>query len=102
MSFECEKGCHSKKNVFKKVKGCPDNKNVVFILLMMGITCPRIDRGQREECAATGGVDNRWSGQQVEWTTGGVDNKRSGQQEEWTTGGVDNRLRIGTMDWNEP
>ena len=77
---------------------------------MMGITCPWIDRGQKEECArggadnrrsgqqaegTTGGVDNR-SGQQAEWTTGEVDNRRSGQQEEWTTGGVDNRWRIGT------
>ena len=77
---------------------------------MMGITCPRIDRGQKEECTkegvynrrsgqqeewTTGGGDNRRSGQQ-EWTTGRVDNRRSGQQEEWTTGGVANRWRIGT------
>ena len=86
----------------------------------MGITCPRIDRGQKAECATEGvynrrsgqqeewttGVDNR-SGQQAEWTTGEVDNRRSGQQEEWTTGGVDNR-RSGQQvedrdkDWSEP
>ena len=64
---------------------------------MMGITCPWIDRGQKEECAR-GGADNRRSGQQAEGTTGGVDN-RSGQQAEWTTGGVDNRRSGQQAEW---
>ena len=75
-----------------------DNKNVVFTLLMMYITCPRIARGQQGECAM-GGVDNRRSGQQAEWTTGGVDNRRSRQQKEWTTGGVDNRRSKQQKEW---
>ena len=62
----------------------PTIRNVVFILLMLEITCLRIARGQQEEWT-TGGVDNRRSGKQKEWTMGGVDNRRSGQQEEWTT-----------------
>ena len=44
----------------------PTNTTVVFILLMMEITCPRIASEQQEE-----------------WTSGRVDNGRSGQQEEW-------------------
>ena len=51
MSSECVKVVIVNKMSSKKVKDCPDNKNVIFILLMMGITCPSIDRRQKEECA---------------------------------------------------
>ena len=55
----------------------PTNTTVVFILLMIEITCPRIASGQQEE-----------------WTSGRVDNGRSGQQEEWI---VDN-LKYGQQE----
>ena len=51
MSSECVKVVIVNKISSKKVKDCPDNKNVIFILLMMGITCPSIDRRQKEEYA---------------------------------------------------
>ena len=73
MSSECVKVVIVNKMSSKKVKDCPDNKNVIFILLMMGITCPSIDKRRstlRDELT-TGGVDNKRSGQLVELTTGG-------------------------------
>ena len=40
----------------------------------------------------TGGVQNRWSTEQVEYRTGGVQNRWSTKQVEYRTGGVQNRL----------